>query len=71
MLNDMSVPTWSLPFFFYQIPQKIAMLTYMTNIAMNVTYHHDNDLIMFLQYSHRNIISIHASNKDMIIQMDQ
>ena len=23
----------------------------MTNIVMNVTYHHDNDIIMFLQYS--------------------
>ena len=27
------------------------MLTSMKNIVMNVTYHHDNDLIMFLQYS--------------------
>ena len=23
----------------------------MTNTVMNVTYHHDNDLFMFLQYS--------------------
>ena len=27
------------------------MLTSMINIVMNVIYHHDNDLIMFLQYS--------------------
>ena len=27
------------------------MLTSMTNTIINVTYHHDNDLIMFLQYS--------------------
>ena len=39
------------PLFFYQIPQKIAMLTLMTNTVLNVTYHHDNDLIIFLQYS--------------------
>ena len=51
ILNDLSIPTWSLPLFFCQIPQKTAILTLMTNIVMNVTYHHDNDLIMFLQYS--------------------
>ena len=43
--------------FFCQTPWKTAMLTPMTNRVMNVTYHHDNDLIMFLQYSPMGISS--------------
>ena len=38
------------PLYFCQIPLKTAMLTSMKNTVMNVTYRHDNDLIMFLQY---------------------
>ena len=46
------------PLFFYQTPQKIAMLISMTNLVMNVTYYHSNISTIL---PHRNIISIHAS----------